>query len=144
MAECYETWSNTPVHHSSEPGIDKRTTYLLGIQAYQTIERGGTIKHYGRNLNRCLTSAAIPCIYMPCVSFTNLPSLSIDSAFEMPSITAMASSIDEKKTATAGDVELVPSQKEGEIVSESEYTPEQYQTVLRKVDRYLLPLMWFC
>jgi hypothetical protein len=62
----------------------------------------------------------------------------------MPSITAMASSMDEKKTATAGDVELVPSQKEGEIISESEYTPEQYQTVLRKVDRYLLPLMWFC
>jgi hypothetical protein len=53
-------------------------------------------------------------------------------------------SLDEKKTATAGDVELVPSEKEGQIISESQYTPEQYKTVLRKVDRFLLPLMWFC
>lgn len=53
-------------------------------------------------------------------------------------------SVDEKKTATAGDVELAPSQEKSEIVSESEYTPEQHKRVLRKVDRYLLPLMWFC
>lgn len=62
----------------------------------------------------------------------------------MPSDTTMDLSVDEKKITTAGDVELVPSQKEGEIVSESEYTPEQYKRVLRKVDRFLLPLMWFC
>lgn len=62
----------------------------------------------------------------------------------MSDIKTMDLSIDEKKAATCGDVELAPSQKEGEIVSEAEYTPEQYKTVLRKVDRFLLPLMWFC
>lgn len=62
----------------------------------------------------------------------------------MSATNAMELSIDEKKSATAGDIELAPSQKEGEIVPETEYTPEQYKTVLRKVDRYLLPLMWFC
>lgn len=63
---------------------------------------------------------------------------------EMTSNTTMDVSIDEKKTHTAGDVEIAPSQQEGEIVSESQYTPEEYKKVLRKIDRFLLPLMWFC
>lgn len=62
----------------------------------------------------------------------------------MPAIDTMNLSIDEKKTSLAGDLELAPSQKEGEIVSEIEYTPAEYKTVLRKIDRFLLPLMWFC
>lgn len=55
-------------------------------------------------------------------------------------------SIDEKKAPIATDLELVPSEKDGEVevVSEADYTPEQYKQVLRKIDRYLLPLMWFC
>ncbi|KAI5367922.1 putative major facilitator superfamily, MFS transporter superfamily [Septoria linicola] len=54
--------------------------------------------------------------------------------------------IDEKKTTLASDLELVPSEKEGDVqvLSESEHTPAEYGKVLRKVDRFLLPLMWFC
>ncbi|KAL1589884.1 hypothetical protein WHR41_01274 [Cladosporium halotolerans] len=32
----------------------------------------------------------------------------------------------------------------GDVIKESDYTEEQYKKLLRKVDRYLLPLMWFC
>lgn len=54
--------------------------------------------------------------------------------------------IDEKKQPVATDLELVPSERHGEIVviSESEYTPLEYKKMLRKIDRFLLPLMWFC
>ncbi|KAK4504848.1 hypothetical protein PRZ48_002811 [Zasmidium cellare] len=53
---------------------------------------------------------------------------------------------DEKKAPIATDLELVSSEKEGEVVvtAEGDYTPEQYKKVLRKIDRFLLPLMWFC
>ncbi|KAK5133332.1 hypothetical protein LTR08_007857 [Meristemomyces frigidus] len=50
---------------------------------------------------------------------------------------------DEKKTATT-EVEPVASDKEGDIICETDYSPEEYKKLLRKIDRYLLPLMWFC
>jgi hypothetical protein len=32
----------------------------------------------------------------------------------------------------------------GDIIKESDYTDEDYKKLLKKIDRYLLPLMWFC
>ncbi|KAM0722237.1 hypothetical protein Q7P37_001678 [Cladosporium fusiforme] len=32
----------------------------------------------------------------------------------------------------------------GDVIRESDYTEEQYKKILRKIDRTLLPLMWFC
>ena len=54
--------------------------------------------------------------------------------------------IDEKKAPIATDLELVPSEKNGEVevISEADYSPVEYKTILRKIDRFLLPLMWFC
>jgi len=42
--------------------------------------------------------------------------------------------------------ELVVTDKDGnvDVIKESDYTPEEYKTLLRKIDRFLLPLMWFC
>lgn len=59
---------------------------------------------------------------------------------------------DEKHIATGeitpdvGNGEVVGVGKDGEvdIIRESDYTPEEYKKLLRKIDRYLLPLMWFC
>lgn len=30
------------------------------------------------------------------------------------------------------------------VIAEGQYTEEQYKTLKRKIDRYLLPLMWLC
>lgn len=49
--------------------------------------------------------------------------------------------IDEKNQSSS-DVEVVVV--DGDIIRESDYTPEQYKKLLRKIDRYLLPLMWIC
>jgi len=46
--------------------------------------------------------------------------------------------IDEKNQSSS-DVEVVVV--DGDIIRESDYTPEQYKKLLRKIDRYLLPLM---
>jgi hypothetical protein len=50
----------------------------------------------------------------------------------------------EKKTPQTQDLELVPTVKDGDIIVGDEYSPEEYKRVLRKIDRFLLPLMWFC
>lgn len=54
--------------------------------------------------------------------------------------------IDEKKGPLTTDLELAPSEKEGEveIITEGDYSPKEYKKLLRKIDRFLLPLMWFC
>ncbi|KAL0258325.1 hypothetical protein SLS55_007501 [Diplodia seriata] len=55
--------------------------------------------------------------------------------------------VDEKKgtaTAVEEDVEVVVAYQDGDEIRESDYTEEQYKKLLRKIDRYLLPLMWFC
>ncbi|KAK5113733.1 hypothetical protein LTR85_010750 [Meristemomyces frigidus] len=49
----------------------------------------------------------------------------------------------EKANATA-EVAPVGFDKDGDIIRESDYTPEEYKKLLRKIDRFLLPLMWFC
>ncbi|EOD47610.1 putative major facilitator superfamily transporter protein [Neofusicoccum parvum] len=53
--------------------------------------------------------------------------------------------MDEKKAADVDDVEVIAVESaDGDEISESDYTEEQYKKLLRKIDRYLLPLMWFC
>lgn len=54
--------------------------------------------------------------------------------------------IDEKKAPVTTDLEIVPSERDGEVevISEADYTPAEYKKMLRKIDRFLLPLMWFC
>ncbi|KAK3110020.1 hypothetical protein LTR53_016134, partial [Teratosphaeriaceae sp. CCFEE 6253] len=52
-------------------------------------------------------------------------------------------SLDEKSTEGGADEPAVIG-KDGEIIRESDYTPEEYKKLLHKIDRYLLPLMWFC
>lgn len=66
----------------------------------------------------------------------------------------MEMEIDEKASDSAGspgsgDVaegELVVIDKDGnvDVIKETDYTPEEYKKLLRKIDRFLLPLMWFC
>jgi MFS transporter, ACS family, allantoate permease len=58
-------------------------------------------------------------------------------AFKQPN------TIDEKGDTTT-DVQVVAIDHDGDIIKESDYTPEEYKKLLRKIDRYLLPLMWFC
>ena len=60
--------------------------------------------------------------------------------------------IDEKpdrKSSDTPDVaegELVAIDKDGnvDVIRETDYTEAEYKKLLRKIDRYLLPLMWFC
>lgn len=52
----------------------------------------------------------------------------------------------EKKLPLTTDLELISSEREGEleVISEADYSPAEYKKLLRKIDRFLLPLMWFC
>ena len=45
-----------------------------------------------------------------------------------------------------GEGEMVTIDKEGhvDVIRETDYTEEEYKKLLRKIDRFLLPLMWFC
>lgn len=52
-------------------------------------------------------------------------------------------SMNEKETSS-GEVEVVDVDEDGDVIRESDYTPEQYKKLLKKIDRYLLPLMWCC
>ncbi|KAJ9156528.1 MFS general substrate transporter [Pleurostoma richardsiae] len=52
--------------------------------------------------------------------------------------------IDEKEAAAATDVEGVTDVTNGEIFDESEFTEEQYKKLTRKIDLYLIPLMFYC
>ncbi|KAF2142939.1 uncharacterized protein K452DRAFT_248575 [Aplosporella prunicola CBS 121167] len=49
-----------------------------------------------------------------------------------------------EKNEEVSDTEVVAVPFDGDVLRESDYTPEQYKKLLRKIDRYLLPLMWFC
>lgn len=62
--------------------------------------------------------------------------------------------IDEKASPSPSSPET-PQPKEGEmvvvddkgnvdVIRESDYSPEEYKKLLKKIDRFLLPLMWFC
>ncbi|KAH9816347.1 putative transporter [Teratosphaeria destructans] len=48
------------------------------------------------------------------------------------------------KHAAATVVEPVVIDHDGEVIRESDYSLEDYKKLLKKIDRYLLPLMWFC
>ena len=60
--------------------------------------------------------------------------------------------IDEKHPRKSSDTpevaegELVAIDKDGnvDVIRETDYSEAEYKKLLRKVDRYLLPLMWFC
>ncbi|KAK5110532.1 hypothetical protein LTR62_005724 [Meristemomyces frigidus] len=52
-------------------------------------------------------------------------------------------SVDEKEGKTT-EIGLPDFEHDGDNILESDYTAEEYQQLLRKIDRYLLPLMWFC
>lgn len=51
-----------------------------------------------------------------------------------------------EKAVVSTDLERLPSEKEGQVIdiNETEYSPVEYKKILRKIDRFLLPLMWFC
>ncbi|WPA99955.1 uncharacterized protein RHO25_004575 [Cercospora beticola] len=59
---------------------------------------------------------------------------------------ANQTSKDGEKAMIATDLERLPSEKEGEVIDiqEADYSPVEYKKILRKIDRFLLPLMWFC
>lgn len=60
--------------------------------------------------------------------------------------------IDEKHPRKSSDSpevaegELVAIDKDGhvDVIRETDYTDAEYKKLLRKIDRFLLPLMWFC
>jgi hypothetical protein len=51
---------------------------------------------------------------------------------------------EEKKDLHFTELSLEPSVEQGHIIVGDEYSPAQYKRILRKIDRFLLPLMWFC
>ncbi|KAK5681912.1 hypothetical protein LTS10_006446 [Elasticomyces elasticus] len=51
---------------------------------------------------------------------------------------------DDEKSVADGTVSPVSDDRDEDVIRESDYTPEEYKKLLRKIDRYLLPLMWFC
>lgn len=50
------------------------------------------------------------------------------------------------ETPEVGDGQVVIIDKDGnvDVIKETDYTEAEYKKLLRKVDRFLLPLMWFC
>ncbi|KAF2091306.1 MFS general substrate transporter [Saccharata proteae CBS 121410] len=50
----------------------------------------------------------------------------------------------DEKHRPKSEVEVVTVDKDGDIIREADYTSDEYKKLLRKIDRYLLPLMWFC
>ncbi|KAK7062699.1 hypothetical protein VNI00_000187 [Paramarasmius palmivorus] len=62
------------------------------------------------------------------------PHPSVQMSSKEPSVT-------EKRSLD--DVAVLDKERNGEdVLAESDYTEEQYKQILRKIDRYLLPLMW--
>lgn len=50
--------------------------------------------------------------------------------------------ISEKRDSSSEEAVVVNSGED--IIKESDYTDEDYKKLLKKIDRFLLPLMWFC
>ncbi|GAB1743724.1 hypothetical protein NU219Hw_g646t1 [Hortaea werneckii] len=69
-------------------------------------------------------------------------------AYEKPAFKQDPSPATEKNAITTdvqpGDVEPVSVDQDGDVIRETDYTPAEYKILLKKIDRYLLPLMWFC
>ncbi|KAL4791882.1 MFS general substrate transporter [Aspergillus venezuelensis] len=51
--------------------------------------------------------------------------------------------VDEQKDATRNELRPIESAEEGEMAVHS-YSDAQYKKLLRKIDRYLIPMMFFC
>lgn len=49
-----------------------------------------------------------------------------------------------EKDMSSGDVEVVNIDEDGDVIRESDYTPEKYKNLLSKISHYLQPLMWCC
>lgn len=58
------------------------------------------------------------------------------SAFKQPTI--------DEKSASPIESDAIAFDHDGDTIKESDYSDEDYKQLLRKVDRFLLPLMWFC
>ncbi|KAK4541047.1 hypothetical protein LTR36_008416 [Oleoguttula mirabilis] len=63
--------------------------------------------------------------------------------YDKPAFMQDISPHDEKESTTTV-VAPVAFEEDGDVIRESDYSPEEYKKLLRKIDRYLLPLMWFC
>ena len=50
----------------------------------------------------------------------------------------------DEKNGSASDPEIEIVEPWRDLIRESDYSPEEYKKLLKKIDRYLLPLMWFC
>lgn len=50
--------------------------------------------------------------------------------------------ISEKRDSSSEEAVVII--QNGEVIRESDYTDADYKKLLKKIDRYLLPLMWFC
>ena len=48
------------------------------------------------------------------------------------------------KDVAEGELVVIDNAGHVDVIRESDYTPEEYKKLLRKIDRFLLPLMWFC
>ncbi|KAI7260227.1 hypothetical protein KC352_g10246, partial [Hortaea werneckii] len=69
-------------------------------------------------------------------------------AYDQPAFKQDPSTLTEKNAITTdvqpGDVEPISVEQNGDIIRETDYTPTEYKALLKKIDRFLLPLMWFC
>ncbi|KAH0140379.1 major facilitator superfamily transporter, partial [Aureobasidium melanogenum] len=61
-------------------------------------------------------------------------------AKKFPSIEMVA--MEKQSSVEVGEVSVIS--EEDIVAAESEYSEEQYKHLRRKIDRYLLPLMWLC
>jgi ACS family allantoate permease-like MFS transporter len=50
--------------------------------------------------------------------------------------------VSEKRDSSSEEAIVVNGGED--VIKESDYTDEDYKKLLRKIDRFLLPLMWFC
>jgi hypothetical protein len=50
--------------------------------------------------------------------------------------------ISEKRDSSSEEAVVI--NQNGDLIRESDYTDADYKKLLKKIDRYLLPLMWFC
>lgn len=50
--------------------------------------------------------------------------------------------ISEKRDSSSEEAVVISH--DGDVIRESDYTEADYKKLLKKIDRFLLPLMWFC
>lgn len=60
------------------------------------------------------------------------------------SVDEKAGRLPDSPDVAEGEMRIVDKDGNVDVIRESDYSPEEYKTLLRKIDRFLLPLMWFC